>query len=353
MKSRTTRPLLLGALLIAPLLALTACAGSSTTSTSASAASSSKKVATTDVKLLSYSGTTISWIGYIGQKEGFFAKNHLNVTTTALPNGQQATASLIGGSVDITILDPGNSGPLLTQGQSLKLLVNGTKNYWTFVGPKGSSASNLKSQITGLKGANVTAPSTAGSGARMLRVLTAAYGVPSTDYTIVADPTDATLTSGTSAAVMTDTISACRLGALGYPSLMNFTNPPKATSSYPASVRKLIGLAGLGYWTTPTWASAHPTAVTEFQKAISQTIAWMKASKNESKLASIMRASDYNVAALTDTQWNSCVKTIAQTYDPAFSKTDAKEWSSILTSIDKIPALPATSTWFAKGLPQK
>ena len=353
MSTTIPRRLLLGAVLAIPVLLATACGGSSDSgASSASSGASGSSAAVTDVKLLSYSGTSISWIGYVAQQKGFFKDNHLDVTTTALPSGQQATATLLGGSVDITILDPGNAGPLLTQGQDLQLLVNGVTNYWTLVGKKGASADDLKAEMASLKGTSITAPSTAGSGGRMTRILAGAYGLSDSDVTLVADPTDATLTSGTSAAAMTDTIGACRLNALGYPSVMNFTDPPAKTSTYPKSVQSLVGLAGLGYWTTPSWAKAHPEAVTEFQKAITQTIAWMKDSANTSELASLMRSSDYNVAALDDTQWNDCVKTIATTYDPDFSKQDAKEWSSILTSIDKIPALPDTSKWFAKGLPQ-
>lgn len=331
--------------LAVPLLAVTACSGAD--------ASGGASDGVTTVKLLSYSGTAISWLGYLADKEGFFADNGISAEFTELPSGQQAASALIGGSVDITILDPGNAGPLLTQGQGLTLLVNGVTNYWTMVGGADADPSDLGATLDSLDGAVVSAPSTGGSGARMLHVLTDAYGLPRDQFEVVADPTNATLTSGTAAAVMTDTIGACRLNALGYTTVMNFIDPPESASSYPEGVQDLIGLAGLGFWTTPEWAQAHPDAVSGFQKAIEETTAWIQDPANADELAATMRDSDYNVPDLDDAQWADCVTQIAAAYNNSFSQQDADEWSSILQSVDGIPALPATSEWFADGLPQQ
>jgi ABC-type nitrate/sulfonate/bicarbonate transport system substrate-binding protein len=211
---------------------------------------------------------------------------------------------------------------------------------------------SLATAVAGLKGGSVNAPSLGGTGGRQVQTMATAYGLSTKDVQLVADPTNASLTAGKVKASMTDTVGACRLTALGYPELMNFVNPPADKSSYPAAVQSLIGLAGLGYWSNASWADQHAGAVTGFQKAIEQATTWAKDPANASAVATLLRKSDFNVSALTDSQWSDCVKQGVAAFSNKYTSQDAATWKSIVTSSGIASTLPPTSEWLASGLPQ-
>jgi ABC-type nitrate/sulfonate/bicarbonate transport system substrate-binding protein len=107
-----------------------------------------------------------------------------------------------------------------------------------------------------------------------------------------------------------------------------------------------------GYWTTGSWAKAHPAATTEFQKSISEAVEFMRA--NPSKVATLLRASRiYNPVSLSDSQLNSCVKNIIPDYNVAFPTTAAGKWNKFLRAEDVIKTnLPAYNTWQVPSIPR-
>lgn len=327
---------------------LAACSSSSTT-----AGTSASKDAPVSVRLINYPGSDASWLAYIAQQEGFFKKNNLNVTLVSLQAGPQAMAALAGGSVDVAILDTDNMAPLLSKGQKYTLLVNAVTNFWALVGNKSLAGKSLSQVMSELKGQSVAAPSVGGTGGRQLQAMASAYGLAANSVSLVADPTNASLTAGRVQAAITDTIGACRLTALGYPEIMNFVNPPDATSSYPAGVQSLIGLPGLGYWAKSSWASANPTGVTRFQQAIEQAIAWAQNSSNTSAEVSLLRKSPFNLATLSDSQWATCVSRVTAAFNPSYPASAAKIWADFVTKQGVITgSLPSSSQWLATGIPQ-
>jgi NitT/TauT family transport system substrate-binding protein len=331
---------------VALTIVLTACSSSS----SAHSASSTQPAS---IRLISYPGSDASWLAYIADKEGFFTKNNVSVSLVSLPAGPQAMAALAGGSVDVAILDTDNMAPLLAKGQKFTLLVNAVTNFWALVGNKSMAMKSLPQVIAALKGQSVAAPSTAGTGGRQLTAIASAYGLASGSVSLVADPANASLTAGRVQAAMTDTIGACRLTTLGYPEIMNFVNPPQTASSYPAGVRSLIGLPGLGYWAKSSWASSNPTAVTRFQQAIEQAIAWAQNSSNTTAEVSLMRSSPFNLASMTDSQWATCVAKVTAAFNASYPASAATTWQNFVTKSGVISgSLPPSSQWLATGIPQ-
>jgi NitT/TauT family transport system substrate-binding protein len=326
-------------------IAVAACSSSASTPASTSTSTD------TSIRIINYPGSDASWLAYIAQQEGFFAKNDLNASFVSLPAGPQAMAALVGGSVDVAVLDTDNLAPLLAKGQKYTLLVNAVTNFWALVGNKSMAGKSLAQVMSELKGQSVAAPSVGGTGGRQLQAMAAAYGLPTGSVSLVADPTNVSLTAGRVQAAITDTIGACRLTSLGYPEIMNFVNPPESASSYPAGVQSLIGLPGLGYWAKSSWASANPTGVTRFQQAIEQAITWAKA--NPSQTTALLRKSPYNLASLSDSQWATCVSRVTAAFNASYPASAAATWANFVTKQGVITgSLPPSSQWLAAGIPQ-
>lgn len=333
------------------LVAATTLAASACSSSSSPSAAGASSGTTTSVKILSYPTSGSSWVEYIAQKEGFFSKNGIDATLVSLPAGQQGTAALVGGSVDIGLLDTNNLGPLIAKGGKYTLLTNAIQNYWVLMGEKDLSGESLSDALNGLKGKGIAVPSLGGSGARELQLMLSAYGLSSSSVSLVADPTTTSFTTGRVGGFMNDTLGSCSVAAKGYPTVMNFVDPPQDKSTYPADVQKLIGLAGLGFWASDSWVSAHPGFTAEFQKAISETIAWAQDSSNLDTVAKLFRGTTWDTASLSDSQWTSCTKQVVATFADKYSSTDVSTWNEILKA-EGVAALPAASEFVASGVPQ-
>lgn len=345
-RSRTTSRFRFATAIVAAItLAASACGSSSSPSSSTSASGA------TSVKILSYPTSGSSWVEYIAQKEGFFAKNGIDATLVSLPAGQQGTAALVGGSIDIGLLDTNNLGPLLAKGGKYTLITNAIQNYWVLMGEKDLAGESLGDALNALKGKGIAVPSLGGSGARELELMLSAYGLSTSSVSLVADPTTTSFTTGRVGGFMNDTLGSCSVTAKGYPTVMNFVNPPAAASSYPADVQKLIGLAGLGFWASDSWLSSHAGFEAKFQKAIAETISWAQQSSNLNTIAQLFRGTTWDTASLTASQWTSCTKEIVATFSDKYSSNDVSTWNEILKA-EGVSSLPAASEFIAQGVPQ-
>lgn len=326
---------------VAAAVGLAACSSSASTTTASGA---------TTVRILSYPTSGSSWPAYIAMKEGFFAKHGINPDLISLPAGQQGSAALAGGSLDVGLLDTNNMGPLLAQGGKYTLLTNVNTNYWIVIGNKKiSDPTDLGSSLQSLSGVSV--PSLGGSAAQEMGVLTKAYGISSSKLQLIADPSSASFTSGRVGAYMTDTLDSCEPLDEGYPKLMDFVDPPAAASSYPKSVQSLIGLAGLGYWTSNSFLSQHPKLATQFQAAIAETIAWAKQPAHLATIAKMFRGTTWDFPKLNDKQWSTCTQRVINTMNDSYNSADISTWNSILKT-EGISALPAEKDFVASGVPQ-
>jgi hypothetical protein len=304
-----------------------------------------------DVSLMVYAGGSLSWVGYLAQQQGYFAKNHLNIKFVTLPAGVQATTALAGGSLDVAELDPFNVAPVLTQGVNLQLLVGEQKSYWTLFGQKTSEGQSLANVMGSFDSVGVR--SVGGAGGRLGQYLAVSYGKSPTSVQQIADIGSTGFMGGHEPYTIADPGTACELESRGYPTLFSFFNPPAPKASYPSKLQSLIGVEEFGYWATASWAKANPAAVKDLQAALSQTEEWASNPANTQQVTDLLRKSPFNVANVSDSQFKQCVGQTVAELSPTFTQEDANVWSMALKSLGLAPnGLPATSTYFAPGLPQ-
>lgn len=348
---RFTRTRLVIASLAAATLALGACSSSGGSSdTRSGGTTTGSAAALTTVRILSYPTSGSSWPAYIAKKEGFFAKHGIKPELVSLPAGQQGSAALAGGSLDVGLLDTNNMGPLLAKGGKFTLLTNANTNYWILIGNKKlTGTTDLGEALKSLSAISV--PSLGGSAAQQIKVIMHAYGISSSNLQLVADPSSASFTSGRVQAYMTDTLDSCEPLEDGYPKLMDFVDPPAAKSTYPADVQSLIGLAGLGYWTSNSFLQSHPKLASQFQATIAETIEWANQPGNLATVTKMFRGTTWDFPKLSDQQWSTCAQRVISTMNDTYTDADIATWNSILKS-EGVAPLPPKQSFVATGVPQ-
>lgn len=331
------------------LIAVCAMAAACSSGSQGSAKASSGAKST--VKLLVYPGTSLSWVGYIADQKGYFAQNNLKVDFVKLPAGAQATAALAAGSINLAMLDLFNTGPLLSKGVKLKVILGEQKTYWGLVGSKSQTGQTLSDVIKTLD--TVSVPSIGGAGGRLTQYLADVYGRNGSDVKLVADIGGTAFLGGKVPAMMYDPITVCEAQGEGYPLIFSFLHPPQPKDTYPDEVQALLGSEEFGYWGQASWVDSHKKAVTAMQKALTQTIDWANKPANAAAVSDILRKSSFNIPNLSDSAFESCVAATVSGLNSAFPKSDVKAWSDALKTLGLTPSgLPPTSQWFAAGLPQ-
>jgi ABC-type nitrate/sulfonate/bicarbonate transport system substrate-binding protein len=330
---------------------LVSACGSSGSQSSAGTSTGSGGTPVTSIKVQGTSNDS-SWPAFVAQAEGFFTKNNLKVSLITVVNEPTATAALEGGAYDIANFDLFNAAPLLVNGQSLKLLSGDWHTSLVLMGKPHTKATTLGQLMPLANGTSFGAPSVGGDIAGIAKYIEQAYGSKASNLNIVVDPKGAALLSGQADYGFYDPLSACVIATQGATQVFSFGHRSQPTSSYPAVLQNLIGLPDNGYWTTGSWAQAHPAAITEFQKSIAEAIQFMEA--NPSKVASLLRASSiYNPSSLSNSQLQSCVNNIIPDYNVAFPTTAAAKWNTFLRAEDVIKTnLPAYNTWQVPGIPR-
>ena len=328
-------------------LILTACGGSSKKSSDVSGGGG------LPVKLVSYTSGAAAWIGYIGKQKGFFAKDGINLNLVTLPGGgAQATTALLSGDLDIANLDLNNLGPALAQGQKYKLLVNEYVNNWQIVTSAKDANETIEQALPQLQ--TVGVPSLGGSGTKFVKYLAQAYGSSGSKIKYVADPNGAAMVAGQTKATATDVVGGCVLAQQGFKSVFSFLDLKQDKSTYPQAVQALIGLPALSYWSSGAWADKHPTEVKDFQKAVEDTIAWVKDPANGDEVAKILLNTVWHVSSLPADAWTACVKNTVKQFDPAFPASAVDTWNTFVKANGAVPGgLPPSSQWLAAGIPQK
>jgi NitT/TauT family transport system substrate-binding protein len=325
--------------------AATACGGP------AASAKSTTTNGLTNVRLVSYTSGAAAWIGYVGQKKGFFAKDGVNLQLITLPAGAQATSALLGGSLDVANLDLNNLGPALAQGQKFKLLVNEYVNNWQIITSAADANKPLPQLLGSLK--TVGVPSLGGAGTRFVQYLAQLQGASGTGIHYVVDPNGAALVSKSTDATATDPVGGCVLENQGYSSAFSFLDLKQPKDSYPAAVQSLIGLPALSYWASSSWADANPKAVSGFQKGVQDTINWIKDPANGDEVANMLVNTVWHVSSLPNDKWTQCVKSTVKQFDPRFPASAVSTWNTFVKATGVAPnGLPPADQWMAAGVPQ-
>lgn len=285
---------------------------------------------------------------FLALNRGYFRKNGLKVQLVKLPAGPQATAALVGGSIDVGQLGLENMAPLLQGGQKMVLLTENTFNYWTLMVPKAQASKPLDTVLHALSGKTVSAPSVGGEGASFLRYLESVYGMGTTAINFTADPSNSAVLSGQSSAGMTDVIGSCVLGMHGYAPAFSFSNPK--ANGFPSSVQALAQIPDIGYWVTGHYAATHKRVTKEFQTAIQQTVAWSQSHVPQAVALLRKDRSKLGYPYMPGKVYNACMRKVIGIQTTTISPSQVKTWDRIVR-IEKVAnGLPPSSSWAIKGV---
>lgn len=345
---------------VAVAMLISACSSSTPTPTSAPAgsapmvsapaASSPACSAQLTLRLQNLSTSASDWPAYIADKEGIFAKYCISVSYITLVSAPAAAVALQSGSFDAANVDLANMAPLLVQGQDFRLVVEDWTLDQVILAGKGVAAQPLSQVLPLPVGSAVGAPSAAGEGSKIWAALQKAYGGSVSDLKVVADQAGAGLISGAEKYGIVNPNTACALEQQGASPVLQF-GVPGSVSQYPAAAQPLFGLHTNGYWATGAWVTANPKVVAGLQAALYEVVPWMKAHPTET--AALLRASNFNLPTLSDSQFQDCVNAILPTFSAIFPDSGIPSWNAFLQQAGLTTAdLPSATQWEAPGLPK-
>jgi ABC-type nitrate/sulfonate/bicarbonate transport system substrate-binding protein len=334
---------------ITGVVALAASLAACSSSGSSAPTSSANGKTVTTVTMENNPGSTISDIGYVASKMGFFTDHGLNVKFVSVPSAT-LTSSLLSGSVDVATIDLNNAGPPLSNGEQLEMILGEQTNYWSFIVPKKDAGMSLPQILNSIQ--TVGAPSVGGSGEAFFKLLLSSYGISPTKVKVIADPDGAAFIAGKVDASMGFPMPECVEQDHGGVTAFSYLSPVKPVSSYPAALQKAIQIPEGGFWTSKSFATSNPAVVKQLQAALTQTIAWVTDNANQAKVDQMLRDSPQNEPSLTTAQFNACINSVLPIFESHFSATDATNWSAFLKNEGVAPnGLPASSQWLDSSVP--
>lgn len=300
----------LSALAVAAAAAVTLAGCSAGTGAAAPASTAASATATTTVRM-ALNNTSDSLPIAVAQKEGYFADNHLNVTTTTLAD-ITVVPSLLGNQYDVGF----TVAPILIRAASA-----GVKAVM-ISGNNGDSSADQGvqvyvrdgiSKISDLKGKRIGSPTLTGNINTATKAWLAKNGVDPTTVQFVQVPTpnmaDQLKAGQIDAAEMIypfiSTAKADGLSALG--------DPERALTSH---------YLGGTYWAaSETWAKANPAAVAGFRAALKSADEWI--AKNKAKAYQVV--ADYTKVPLAQAK----ASPIAE-YTTTVTPDDLKIWGDAM-----------------------
>lgn len=336
-------------LALASVVAVTAAACSSSQN-GGSATSNSAHSGLTTVKIETAPGNVLAYVGYLANALGYFKKNNINASFSELTTGQQASAALLSGALNIVYFDPDSGAPLLNSKVPVEVILGEELNTWDLVVSKSFKGQPLEDVARKLK--TVGAPSVGGAGAARFRLIANSYDIPSSNYTVVADEGGVGFLSGHEDGVIVSPTATCTLETQGGVDAFSFYHPSQPASSYPSVLASSIKIPANAYWASKSWVSAHPQAVKGLQAALTEAEQWINNPANLDTMVSMIRESNLNPADLTADQLHSCLSTVQGLFQPYFSASDANTWSTIVQKdgTSTVP-LPDPSTWILNSVP--
>lgn len=251
------------------LLTVAACSsGGSTGSTASSQGSGVTKVTVAE----EFTSTLNSAL-YLAQKEGFFAKQGLDVNFVAVPNGN-TLASLLGGSAQLAV----ESGvfPVTALAQDQKFTVFAATGNGFSEGVIVNSSSYAKSGLTAsstfdqriraLAGKPLGVLTPTGENTTVFKYLFHLAGVPLSELKTVSLGTPTAIVS----ALKAGTIFAAAIGA-PYPQIAESAGYAKLLYNLSAGdVKQMTDTLTLGMVATPSYYASNPSVIKRFTTALQQ-----------------------------------------------------------------------------------
>jgi ABC-type nitrate/sulfonate/bicarbonate transport system substrate-binding protein len=291
-------------------------------------------------------GSVLPYIGYVADKLGFFAKNHVNVKFATLTTGLSATAALNAGSLNLITADPASTGPLLAQGGNLKLILGEDLMQWQVLVPSSEAGKPFADIVKSLN--VIGAPAASGGTASLTRLIEKAYGRPTGSIKVVADQSGAGVLSGAEQAIIVSPAFSCVLEQRGLTQAFSFAKPME--SSYPKPLSDAIGTEDIAFWGLKSWADANPELVKNIQAALSEAIDWVNDPKNLDTWVTTMRGGSLNNTSLDDAQYKACLGSTQGYFNATFDDKDVQKWDGLVKEMGVLPdGLPDPSQWLDSG----
>lgn len=342
-------------------LVLAAC-GSATTASSGSTGSTGASAHTlTTVKISQYAGTENSWLTWVADSQGFFQKNGINPQLVSVSSGAQDAPALETGAVDIVNMDLLLASPtLLSKGVKITLLTGAFLNPWSVIArpgivPASAVAQGFPASIKALAGKTVSIVAQGSASSFLVSALEKAAGMPAGSITQV----PLGLPSAALAALQSDKVDAVmeippadfQAKLSGASTLFSFRNPSTSVSTADPLLGSVLGTTDGSMWALQSWASAHPTLVSEFRKAMVEASAWMHNPANFNKVVATLEESGMGLP-YTGQQANQYVHTELSDIVSYYSAASAKAWTNFAVHFGLLsPGIPYTS-WWSKSVPQ-
>lgn len=159
----------------------------------------------------------------------------------------------------------------------------------------------------------------------------------------------AAVVQGQADAAMVEAVGQCQLNAQGLPTLFSFLDPAEGVS-LPPELTELVGLPMNTYWVKGSLADDRPGVLARIQTALLQAGLWASDPANVDRVASILRASPYNLQALSNEQWVSCVGSVVSHYTLSFGTDAGTRWVDVLRTFGTPVDVPSPKQWIASGV---
>lgn len=239
-------------------LGVAACSTSSATNSTNAAKATGGGLTNITVGLPVVDATFIS--AYLGQQEGFYKQQGLNVKIVVFRGGGPLTQALVGGSVDIAISGLGGIMPAVVQGQPVKVIYGGyneTSYQWI-------AAPSIKS-VQQAAGKNWGVTSVGSDTNYMTRYIFAKYGIKANVVTGIVSTAGAEA-GFQSGALQVDAAAADNDAPLKAQGDNLIASMSQFTNSYPDHM----------VYARDSLITSHPDTITKFLRALSEAIAYEK-----------------------------------------------------------------------------
>lgn len=300
-------------------------------------------------------GGVVSWLPYVAEEKGYFSAEGLNMRLVSAATGVTGTSALLSGSVNFANLDPLLVAPLLAKGQDFRLVGGNMLNFWQVYAKKGLSATTFPQSMTQFKGKHIAVAALGGGGFYIMKGLQSSAGLTSQEVTYdaagSAPAISAALESGSASGAEVEAVGGCLLSSDGYPRVISFADA-SMINSLPSDMQDLSKIPDFSIWALGSWADQHLPAITKMQDAMIHAWEWASNPNNLGAVSQLMRNSPYNVPALNDTNWKTCVARIFDNLTgPYFSPQDGTVWSKYIVRTGIAPNMPPTSKWLLSSVP--
>lgn len=299
-KSNKAKRVRIGVLGVALAATLAACGSSSPTKSTgapANGSTSTTSAAPVSMNIEVYSGVYYTWLAFIANAEGFYAKNHINANIIPVTGGGSvAFAALANGSADVAMGDLSLAGPLMEKGEGISVISGAVRAGWELVAPSNySGPTTYPASIKALAGKPVGVVALGTSSYYFLQQLITAAGLGPNGVTYEAlGGLPANFVSALDAHRVTATIAdpavTYYLTTAQHDKVIYNFNDPAQLKEAGSALGSLAGYPGGWMFASNSWMSSNPAAVKRFQLSMEEADVWVHNPANLQKAISVLQS---------------------------------------------------------------